>query len=254
MIVLFLLAVTAPAKAVADDGYGRALALYDSGQYEAALKAAEALGDADGLALAARSQLVLLRFFLPREEKEAALDRAIELSRRAVELDPDNLEANLQAAIAIGYRGRLQHSTRDARRARQHISKALEVDPDNPWALAAFGGWNGEVVIEAGAFLARALFRAGRSEAIENYEAAIQAAPDNIPIHASYAKMLLRFERKRYYERAEQLLVETLVTKHHNAFDNLISDEAAEILKTLRSGDEKALHQLLVLTAPFAED
>lgn len=254
IMVLLLLAAGMPIRAAAEDGYAAALALYDAGQYEAALKAAESIGDASGLALAARSQLVLLRFFLPPQEKEAALHRAIELTRRAVELGPDHLEANLQSAIALGYRGRLDHSTRDARRARRHIDKALEVDPDNPWARAALGGWNGEVVIEAGAFLARALFNAGRSDAIENYEAAIKAAPDNIPIHASYAKMLLRFERKRYYKRAEQLLVETLATKHHNAFDKLITDEAAEILKTLRSGDEEALHQLLIRTAPFSED
>lgn len=256
LLGLILLFVTTGVSlaADADDGYGVALSLYDSGDYEGALRAAEEIGNANGLALAARAQLVLMRFFEPAAKKEAALHRAIELSQRAIALDPGHLEANLQAAIGLGYRGRLNHSSRDARLARRHIDTALEADPQNPWALAALGGWHGEVVIEAGAFFARALFDAGRSDAIEHYEAAIAAAPENIPIHASYAKMLLRFHRKRYYDRAEKLLVETLAITPGNAFDRLIRDEAAEVLDTLRSGDEEALNSLLDRTAPFSQD
>lgn len=254
LVALVLVAAGVRTQAWATDGYGAALALYEAGEYESAMHAAEALDDAGGLALAARSQLVLARFFLSAEEKEVALKRAIELSQKAVAMNPDHIEANLQAAIALGYRGRLQRSSRDARQARRHIEAALEVEPHNPWALAALGGWHGEVVMEAGTFFARAFFNAGRSDAIRHYEEALEIAPDNIPIRASFAKTLLRFERKRYLPRAERLLEQTVAKQPVNAFDRLIRDEAQEILTTLQSGDSEALKSLLDRTAPFSRD
>lgn len=234
-------------------GFTAAEALYNAGHYQEAVTAAEALETPDGLALAARSRLVLVRFFMAPGDRHAAIETALADARRALVLDPTHLEANLQAAIALGYRGKLNRSIRDAKAGKRHIDEALVYHPTSGWALATLGGWNGEVVLEAGRFFASALFGAGRNKAVRSFRAAVAAEPENIAIRAGFAKTLLRFNRSRFEKEALALLEDSITLPAHTAFEKMMMQQMHDLLMALQAGEREALKNLLEKMAAFAD-
>ena len=92
-----LLAGTAAAQSLE-----AARAAQDEGRFIEAARLGEALGTADGYALAAES-LAIHGYYVAKEpEKEALFERAMGLAEEAVRLDPVNPEAHLQSAHAMG--------------------------------------------------------------------------------------------------------------------------------------------------------
>lgn len=225
--------------------FAAAEALYDDGQFAAALAASRALNSADGFALAARIELVLIRYFMAGEERPAAITAALADALRALEINPDHLEGNLQAAISIGYRGMLRRSIGDARAGKRYIDNALAHYPQNPWAEAALGGWNGEVVMEAGRFFAAALFGAGRKKAVRHFRAALEVEPENIGIRTSFAITLLRFNRQRFEDEAVQVLSGSVAMVAKNALDEILLRQSRELLQALELGQRRELEALL---------
>lgn len=249
-----LLLGAAPTVASAEDpGFAAAEALYNAGAYQQALTAARALNTPDGLALAARSRLVLVRFYMDPGERDAAIEAALADARRALAMDDVHLEGNLQAAVAIGYRGKLRRSIRDAWAGKRYIDKALEHYPTSGWALAALGGWNGEVVMEAGRFVASTLFRAGRQKAVKSFRAAVAAEPGNITIRSGFAKTLLRFDRPRFEKEALALLEESVGLPARNAFDEMMMQQMQDLLAALQAGQREEIKTLLDQMAAFAD-
>lgn len=244
----------APATPAPDEnaGFSAATALFDAGKYKEAQILAGALNTPDGLALAARARLVLVRFSLPPDERRAAIEIALGDARRALVMDQTHLEANLQAAIALGYRAHLRRSTRDAWAGRSHIDQALRHHPESSWALAALGGWHGEVVLEAGRFFASTLFGAERRKAITHFRAAVAAEPGNIAVRASFATMLLRFNRPRFEAEALTILEESVALDTRDAFEELMMRRMRDLLQALREGQREKLEVLLESMAAFA--
>lgn len=242
---------TATEESGPHSGFAAAEALYDEGRFEAAMTAARALNTADGLALASRTGLVLIRYFMPPGARPAAIAMALADARRALEIDPGHLESNLQAAIAIGYRGKLRRSIGDAWAGKRYIDNALAYHPESPWALAALGGWHGEVVMEAGRFFAGALFGAGRKKSVRNFRAAIEAEPENIGVRTSFAITLLRFNRRRFEAEALELLAGTIslsagnALAAGNALDEILLRQSRDLLLALQEGRRDDLKALL---------
>ncbi len=231
------------------DGFAAAEALFDAGEFEPALAAARALNTADGFALASRTGLVLMRYFLPPRERAAAIAAALADARRALEMNPGHLEGNLQAAISIGYRGKLRRSIRDAWTGKRYIDNALAHHPENAWALAVLGGWNGEVVIEAGRFFAGTLFGAGRRKAIRHFRAALRAEPGNIAIRTSFAITLLRFDRRRFEAEARTVLAGTISLAAEDAarsaLEEMLLQQSRDLLRALQAERRDDLAGLL---------
>lgn len=234
-------------------GFAGAEALYDEGQFEAALAAARALNTADGFALASRTGLVLVRYFMAPGERPAAIAAALADAQQALEMDPDHLEGNLQAAISIGYRGKLRRSISDAWAGRRYIDTALAHHPESSWARAALGGWNGEVVMEAGRFFASALFGAKRKRAVRHFRSAVEAEPGNIGIRTSFAITLLRFRRSRFEAEAITLLSGTISLAAENALDEILLQQSRDLLLALREGRRGDLKALLKRLTAFAD-
>lgn len=242
---------------VSSGGFAAAEALFDAGKFESALAAARALNTPDGFALASRTGLVLMRYFLPPRERATAIAAALADARRALELNPGHLEANLQAAISIGYRGKLRRSIRDAWTGKRYIDTALAHHPESAWALAVLGGWNGEVVIEAGRFFAGTLFGAGRRKAIRHFRAALRAEPGNIAIRTSFAITLLRFGRPRFEAEARTLLSGTISLAAEgaarNALEEMLLQHSRDLLRALQAERRDDLEGLLQRLTAFTD-
>lgn len=253
LAAFLLLSGPATAADAMEQDFADALALYDEGRFEEALTAARALNTADGFALASRTGLVLIRYFIPPQERPAAIAAALADARRALSLDPGHLEGNLQAAIAIGYLGKLRRSIGDARAGKRYIDTALLHHPGSAWALGALGGWNGEVVMEAGRFFAGALFGAKRKKAVQNFRVALEAEPGNIGIRTSFAITLLRFNRQRFETEARALLVGNAALEGQNALDEILLKQSQEFLQALQEGRRDDLKVLLERATTVAD-
>src|SRR5262249_53396454 len=121
----------------ASDAYEKAVALVP-GHYETWAN----LGDASGM--------------LPGQDRRAseAYARSVQLSRKELETNPENAHVHSYLALALAKLGKIAE-------ARDHSSRALQIEPGNPELL-----YNAAVVAR----------RAGRrSEAIENIRRAVGA-------------------------------------------------------------------------------
>src|SRR2546423_1168400 len=127
--------------------------LYVAGRFAEAERTALAQGTAAGYALAARAELAAET--MRAEPCLECLKRAEDAALRAIAADPRLVEGHIEYVIAIGFEARLigmikAHFKGYAEKAKQHIDAALATDPGNPWAWAALGNWNIEIVQNGG--------------------------------------------------------------------------------------------------------
>ena len=240
LVLIVLIFQSAPATADLES----AKALYVHGEFEAAISAATALETADGYALAAQALLVKAIFLMDGEPRIEAYHRALELARAGLEIDPDHINSHLQAAGALGLQARVKDSSRLGRRSRRHLKAILRIDPDHPQALAATGGWNGEVLHRAGRLLGKLFFGADRKSVFENFDRAVSLRPNLPSLHVAYAKALLRLPA-RYRPKAAILLNQALALAPPDRLEALTQLYARLILEAVEAGDKKRLKALL---------
>ena len=253
LLALLWLLVAAPAHAATFVDAERA---FNAGHFAQASALAGALHTADGDALTARAELVLAAYLAPPAERLSHLSAAEAAARRALNRDPDNVEAMLHLVIALGYEARrvspfAAHSAGYGREAKQLIARALELAPDNPWAHGIAGGWNGELVSAAGGFLAKLFYGASRQRMTAAFARAMTLAPDNPAIRVEYAKVLLRLDADRYAEEARALLAAAAAMRPANAFEALLNAQGSRLLAAMDAGTA-AVAETLVEVTPFS--
>jgi len=234
--------------------YDSALSLYDQGQFVEAAKVATDLGTAAGDALAARALLLYAAHVAPEGEDVVFLERGEAAAARALVRDSDNVEAILHKVIALGYRARLEkpmaaHEAGYARTAKALLKRASDLDPDNPWVWATWGGWHGEIAQSAGSFFAGLLYGASAGKARESFRRAIKLAPDNPAIRVEYAKTLLGMG-KDYRADARAVLLEASALSARNAFEEILEGQGRRLLKAM-DYDDPSLKASLNAVTPF---
>lgn len=138
------------------------------------------------------------------KKKPYALESAA-YAKRALESDSQSSEAHLAAAIAYGVmtdfvddRTKMEYS----KLIKSEAEKAIELDPKNDYAYLVLGRWNFEMTqlnpILKG--IAELLYGqmppASQEKALEDFQKAIELAPDKIIHHFCYAEALARLGRK----------------------------------------------------------
>ena len=237
LVLALVLAAMVPARA--DTPYE----LYTAGRYDEAVRAALAEKDAGGYALAARATLA--------EEVERdkpclpCLVEAEDYAKRAIALDPKLVDAQVYYALSLGLESHIRGP--EAARAldypslsKQAIDAAVAVDPKNPMALAARGGWNLAIVHGGGALLAALFYGASLHHGLDDFTAAMTAAPANIAVRYQYALSLSTFDRERFHTQIETALADTLRIPATTAYQRLVQSRAAELLALLKRGDTAA--------------
>lgn len=248
-LLAVLLAFAARAQ---NHSYEAAAELFAEGRYKQAIEAASALETANGYALTARARLIWAGYYADPETYEPQIQMALDDAMRAIDRDPDHMEANLQAAAAYGYQARLTRDSSDVRASRDHLEAAAENGADNPWLQAGFGSWHGETVIGAGGFLAGLMFGASRSEAVEAFERAIDLAPDSPALRVTYAKLLIRFDKKRYRDPAREQLKAGLSRSPKQHLDAILQKQARRLLAVVEAGDWDEAERLAEGMMPFS--
>ncbi|GAB4491823.1 MAG: hypothetical protein Tsb0010_00320 [Parvularculaceae bacterium] len=207
---------------------------YQAGDYVGATDFAAETKDARTLALAARAALA--RAVLADSERDAKrLAREAEAyAKAALDADPELLEAHLQYAAALGLRGRhtsglAAHLQGLARRSRRHLDRALELEPENAWALSMIGAWHMEVVRRGGA----RVYDASLEKGIDYYEAALRADPENLVIAANFAQALAESGDPELARRARDVASRASRMAPEDAFSEAMRNRVAALAQDL---------------------
>lgn len=221
---------------------GALFALYAQGHYQEAMRRGEDSHAADGLAIAARASLA--DAMTRPEPCLACLKRAEEDARRAIGLDARPADAHVWLATSLGYEARLQGMVRagwenSPAQAKTQLDAALAADPDNPYALAALGGWNAEIVRVGGAFLAGKIYDASLEKSQALFDRAVHAAPRNVAVHYQIALSLAGVDQARFHDRVESELEAAVQGPPQTTYEKFVAARAQELLTLLKRGDEE---------------
>jgi tetratricopeptide (TPR) repeat protein len=230
LLLLFSTAVEAAPQNLA------ALRIYERGDYVAAAKAAEREGGGEGFALAARS--ILADATLREQPCMECLKQAEDFARRAIAADANYAEGYIELAAALGYEARLMglfraKVNRLGEQAKDAIDTALKLTPDEPWALAAAGGWNIEVVRLGGRVVGGMIYGAHFDDGVAYYRRALSADPNNLVISLQYVLALTSyaFEARRLEIMA--VLDAVVRAKPPDAYSDAMRERAMRLLDLL---------------------
>lgn len=231
---------------------------YDHGDFAKAAARGKSITTAEGWALAARALLVESAYKAPEVDRIRLLGEAATAARTALAKDPDNVEAMLHLVIALGYRARiagLMAARREglADEGKALIDRAIELEPDNPWAYSMLGGWNGEIISSAGPFLGSLFYGASMKNCRAAFERAMTLAPGTPVIPVEYAKILLSLNKAKYRHEASDLLAKAMTKAPTDAFEKILLDQAALLTAALASGDKARITTTLKSVTPFRQ-
>jgi len=235
-----------------------ALRVFNDGQFVKAAKIAEATGDADALAFAARARIAFAvtrnhAFCLP------CLEQAEATARQAIKRDPALAEGYVQYAIAIGFRGRLM-SVVDAQaeglpeKGRDAIKTALKLDPSDNWARASLGAWHLEVVHRAGRVLGSLMYGASEEEGAKNFRQALTVERHNLILHLHFALSTLAIDVERYRAEASRALDQGLKDSRTDALTRQMRGLVEELQAGLRTLDDVAIAKLVHKLQGYPDD
>lgn len=238
-ISALLLSGFSPAAGAEPAPHDGAYALYAAGDYESAVDAAKAAGGADNLALAARALNAEAYLAEDRKEARRAAERAIDTAEEALEDDPDEVEAHLQAAIGYALRGANMASFRAFLmnlpvRARRHIDAALALDPQNAWALSTSAAWRLEVYRRGGG----SMYGANPDEGYQEFIKARELAPGNIAIAYECALRLFANRREAWRKPALDCLRAAQAGAPHTDFERRIKARADALARAVSTGPQ----------------
>ncbi len=212
---------------------------YVAGDYAATERFASAAGDADSLALAARAMNAAAYFEPDRKRARDFAKRAFSYAEAAADLNPDLPEARLQSAIALAVKGANTAAVKSfvtnlAGRARDRIDAALEIDPENPWALSTSAAWRLEVARRGGG----ALYDPDPELGYAEFVRARTLAPDNIAVAYECALRLLASERPEWREDALAALEDAVAATPANRFERDVQSRAIDLKEALGAGSQ----------------
>jgi hypothetical protein len=223
----------------------KAEAAYTAGAFIDAATFAEADGSAEALAFAARARIAdaIMR---DGPYCEPCLRSAETIAQTAIDRDPKLAEGYIQYAIALGFRGRLiplmeARTERLPEKGRAAIDKALELAPHSPWALAARGAWNLEIVDRAGPVLADVTYGAGRTSGLQDFREALARDPSNLLLHFHFALTILALDLDDFRAEAAVALTAAERDSRADALSQFTRKRARELSVLLKTGTDKEI-------------
>jgi len=203
------------------------------------------LGTVKGLKFALRAELVLAQYIYKPEARLASIEKGLEDADKAMEMAPNDVEIIISTGILVGLRGRYNQSISDAKEAARLFEKAIEIDPNQSWALGALGSWHAETIAEAGVIAGHLILGAKKKLAWEYFDRAIGVEPENLAIRAAHVRALFKIKRKKNTEEIKKNIAYILSQPAKNALEKILKEQIRQIDAAWKAGDEKTLKLLL---------
>jgi hypothetical protein len=237
LIIAMLLTAAAPACA-------DAAASFHDGRWSAAIKEGEAEATPASLVLAGRAQMVIAAYETRDKARALALVEAAEKSiDAALAKAPNSADAQIQKAIAIGYRAKLTKSPGLGKDARQRFETVRAAHPDLAIGWAAVAGWHGGAIATLGNFMAGMVLGAKPAEVDAGFAKAIKLDPTS-PIHRLfYAQTLLDLDTANAAKAAATLQGIGQLPAD-DAYEALARSQGVQLAAALKAGDTRAAQTL----------
>lgn len=244
MIAALVVLGSASLPATANDDLIVARSELDAGKYAEAISIATGTNVPDGYALAARAKLIAIDLLDRRDRSMEEVETAYALANEALSVDPDHVEGHLQASGAIGLKSRIVGKIRSHMRgyatdAKVHLDKALELEPDNPWALLYSGIWHVEIVARGGETMARSSYGASVEQGFEILDRAIALRPEHSHFRYFYASNLIVLDSKKYRTQILEHLEKAVESEPVTDYDHVIRERSTDLRELIASGENK---------------
>ena len=212
-----------------------------AGDYDAAIETSLSTPTPESYIVAAEtlSAKVMLEL-VPDVNASAKVAKAY--AQSALDADPDNTEALIQYALALGFETRSSGIMKAwlgkmPQKSKAAIDVAYAAAPDDPRTAALIGAWHLGIVRKAGEKRAGKMFNASTERGIEFYDNAAARAPDDIVIAGNYAISLLGIDPELYKDRAKILLTAIKNTPPKNAVETEVQRRMVPLIEFLESPD-----------------
>jgi hypothetical protein len=209
---------------------------------------------AAGPASAETARELLTRASFVDRDRTVALTRVNKASAVAgatLAHTPEDQEAALMQAMAVGYRAKLTGSRTEAIAARKQYESLVARFPRNAEAQAALGAWHVGVIVKLGRFMGRALAGAQKPLGYAALDRAV-ALGGNRAMFAGLAG-LLRLEIDPQDPRARALAETASTAPAPTAIDGFIRRAAAAVLVPLKAGRTAEAKRLADKLLPFGQ-
>lgn len=245
--------VAVAALFTAAPAFASAATLFHDGKFAEAAVAGRSENTAASLIIAGRATLIAASFeTADRDRAKALVDAADHDLDAALVLAPNNIEAQLQKATAVGYRGKLGKSPGLAKETRTRMEAVLARDPNYGLAWASLGGWHAAGVTTLGKFLAGTMLGANTKAAVSNFETALARDPRS-PIETAFYALTLLDLGTDNAPRALQLLQSLARLPTRDAYESQLKAGAAPIAPLIARGDVKGAQTLARRLLPFGK-
>jgi len=208
------------------------------------------LGSAPVAAQSAREILTQASF--SDSDEASALRRvttAYAVAGSALTRKPDDREAQLMRATALGYRAKLTGNRADAIAARRQFEAMVAQNPRDAEAQLALGAWHVGAVKKLGSIVGRAAVGAQRSVGLASLDRAVALGGDRALFTGLSA--LLRLELDPRDPRGRALAETAARGGVTTPIDRILQRAATMILTPLRTGDTQATRKLASQLLPF---
>ncbi|PZN96549.1 MAG: hypothetical protein DCF31_03810 [Alphaproteobacteria bacterium] len=229
---------------VATPAFADAAASFREARWPSAAAQGRAEGTVGSLILAGRAQLAIAAY--DTRDKARALDLVAAAERdfdAALAKAPANPEAQLQKAVAIGYRAKLTRSPGLGKDARKRFEAVKAAHPDMALAWAAVAGWHGGAIATLGGFMAGTVLGAKEAEFDKGFAQAFRLEPTQ-PVHRVFYAMTLMDLDKGNAKRAAAALQGVGQLPARDGYEALVRGQGVQLAASLKAGDAKAAQVL----------
>lgn len=241
------------ALSTAAPAFASAATLFHDGHFTEAATVGRTENTSASLLLAGRATLIVASFdTVDRDRAKVLVDTANSDLDASLVLAPNNLEAALEKATALGYKGKLAKSPGLAKETRARMEAVLARDPSYGLAWSSLGGWHAAAVSTLGRFLAGTLLGASSKIAIADFETALTKDPRN-PINPAFYGLTLLDLGTDNAPRALQLLQSVARIPARDAYEGLLKQATARVAPLIASGDVKGAQTLARRLLPFGK-
>lgn len=180
----------------------------------------------------------------------ASVGAALISAEAALVRNPQDREARMQRALAIGYRGKLKRGRADVKAARTQFETLVAANPRDAEAQMALAGWHLGAIGELGPLMARTALGARKERGLKALDAALAAGGGRavFPAFASFNRIQLDPGDIASARALAETAVRARVVRPEDA---IMKRHAAQVLPLLRSGNGKAAAALADKLMPF---
>lgn len=241
-----LLVAAVPAFAAPD-----AARLFADGKYTAAIATGTRESTAKGLLYAGRARLQVASYSVAdKAQAMTMIKAALADFDAALAKAPNDVDIQLNRAIAQGYIAKLDRSPSGAKAMRKALDAILARHPDNALAWAALGGWNGGAIATLGSFIAGTVIGASKKGMVQGFDKAMAFDPQN-PAHPVYYALTLLDIDTGNAAQSKALLTRASPLPARDSFEGLLQEGGAKVLVLLNAGDIKGAQALARRSMPF---